>query len=259
MESRKHRHKESFSVLLISNTGQSSRHFHVSAVLMRLLGVFLLCICAAFGWLMYEYLSGNEVTGSYVSAGQDTTHTELTDQIAEQEETIRRLEEEKDALSRQNDELTSENKALLAAAKTTQDETVATAGQTADNNGADLRFSSRYPYSETGEVSEKYSDAHPYISIDTGEQGEVVAAADGTVVGIGSDDTYPLIVEVDHGNGYRTRYMMLQNAETLQPEGARVQAGTALISVGADNEQLDYQVIYEEKPIDPLIVLEAKG
>ncbi len=259
MGSRKHRHKESFSVLLISNTGQSSRHFHVSAALMRLLGVFILCLCAAFGWLMYEYLTDDRITGSYVSAREDTDHTELMDQITEYEKTIQRLEEEKDALSRQNDELTSENKALLAAARTTQDENGVNAEKADAVPEADLAFPSRYPYSETGEVSEKYSDAHPYISIVTQARGEVVAAADGTVVTVGSDDTYPLIIEIEHGNGYRTRYMMPQEATPLPEEGAHVQSGTALVTVGANNTQLDYQVLYEEKPIDPLIVFEAKG
>lgn len=259
MRSRKHRHKESFSVLLISNTGQDNRHFHVSGLFMRLLTVFVLCMCAAFGWLMYEYLSDNEIVGSYVNASEDTTHAELLDQIAEQEKKIQRLEEEKDALDRRNNELTSENKALLAAAKDTNDSGTAKADTEDGTAAQELAFLSRYPYSETGEVIEKYSDEHPYISIDTGAEGSIVAAADGTIVTVGSDDTYPLIIEVEHENGYRTRYMMLQEAEPLLPEGSHVQSGDALIAVGAGNTQLDYQVVFQEKPIDPLIVFEAKG
>lgn len=259
MKSRRHKHKESFSVLLISNTGQNSRHFHMSGSFLRVFTVFVLVVCAAFGWLMYNYLSADEISGSYVNASEETVDTELLNQIAAQEKLIQQLEEEKDALDRQNNVLTSENKALLAAAKSTKDadETDMTKEETSPET--DPAFPSRYPYSETGEVSEKYSDDHPYVSIDTQVEGEIVAAGNGTIAMIGSDDTYPLIIEIEHGNGYRTRYMLPQDAESLQEEGTQVQAGTALVPVNINNVQLDYQVIYKEEPIDPLIVFEAKG
>ncbi|MCH5259128.1 MAG: peptidoglycan DD-metalloendopeptidase family protein [Lachnospiraceae bacterium] len=260
MKPRKHRHKESFSVLLISNTGQNTRHFHVSGFCMRLITVFVLLVCGAFGWLIYEYTSSNEITGNYVNASESTDEEEaFLEQLAEQERLIQQLEEERDALSRRNDDLVSENKALLAAAKTNMGSngasTVGDIGGTED----DPAYPSRYPYSTTGEVSEKYSESHPYVSIDTQDEGDVVAAGSGTITMIGSDDTYALIIEIEHGNGYRTRYMLPQSAEPLQEKGAQVQAGTTLVLIDTNNVQLDYQVIYEEKPIDPLIVFEAKG
>ena len=260
MKPRKHRHKESFSVLLISNTGQNTRHFHVSVFCMRLLTVFVLLVCGAFGWLIYEYMSSNEITSNYVNASESTDdEEEFLEQFAEQERLIRQLEEERDDLSRQNADLVSENKALLAAAKTNmgsnETRTVGDVNGTED----DPAYPSRYPYSSTGEVSEKYSESHPYVSIDTQDEGDVVAAGSGTITMIGSDDTYALIIEIEHGNGYRTRYMLPQSAEPLQEKGAQVQAGTALVLIDTNNVQLDYQVIYEEKPIDPLIVFEAKG
>ena len=259
MKSRRHRHKESFSVLLISNTGQNTRRFHVSRSFLRVFTVFVLFVCAAFGWLMYAYLSDNEITSSYVNASEDTTHTDLLDQIAAQEQQIQQLEEEKNALDRRNNELTTENKALLAAAKTSMGAAEVDEADNGDRPENDPAYPSRYPYSETGEVSEKYSDNHPYVSIETQAEGDIVAAGDGTIAMIGSDDTYPLIIEIEHGNGYRTRYMLPQAAEPLYEEGAQVQAGIAIVTVNTNNIQLDYQVIYREKPIDPLIVFEAKG
>lgn len=259
MKSRKHRRKESFSVLLISNTGHNSRHFHVTGSFLRLFTVFVLIVCTAFGWLMYEHWSAREITVSYVNASEGDDHTELHDQIADQEKLIQQLEEEKDALDRRNNELTTENKALLAAAKTTKSTNAADTVEERSGPEDDPFFPSLYPYSETGEVSVKYSDSHPYVSIDTQVEGDIVAAGSGTVSMIGSDDTYPLIIEVEHGNGYKTRYMFPQHADPLCDEGNQVQAGTALVPVNTQNLQLDYQVIYDEKPIDPLIVFEAKG
>ena len=264
MNPRKHRHKESFSVLLISNTGQNTRHFHVTRSFLRFFTVFVLCVCGVFGWITYQYLSSNEITSDYVNASESEVtqevDQELINQIAEQEKLVQQLEEENDALNRRNNELTSENKALLAIAKTNMETATVNEAESEDDLEADPAYPSRYPYSESGNVSEKYSESHPYVSIDTDvEGGDVVAAGEGTVTLIGSDDTYPLIIEIDHGNGYRTRYMFLQDAEPLQEEGTQVQSGTALVSVDINNVQLDYQVIYEDKPIDPLIVFEAKG
>lgn len=264
MKPRKHRHKESFSILLISNTGKNSRQFHATHGFLKLLTVFVLLVCVTFGWLMYQYVNGfaDGIMSSGVSRNAGGSKDESDDQkellakIAEQERMVQQLEEEKESLNRQNDALTSENKALLAAAKGSMqtDEK----GQE-EQTRADSAFPSRYPYSEQGVMTTKYSESHPYVSIGTNEEGNIIAAGDGTVAMIGSDDTYPLIIEIEHGNGYQTRYMFLQDAEALQEEGAQVQIGTALAAVNGDNEQLDYQVIYEGQPIDPLIVFEAKG
>lgn len=266
MKSRKHRRKESFSVLLVSNTGRNSRHFRVSKSFLWLFTVFILLTCASTGWLIYNYLSGSEIVRNYLIARESARRSEEQSaemkeylaQIESQEVLIQQLEEEKDALAHENTALTSENKALLAAARTvmgTENNEV----EKADDSEKDPAFPSHYPYSEMSIVSEKYSDSHPYVSIDIQENGDVVAAGNGTIVGIGSDDSYSLIIEIEHGNGYRTRYMFSQEAELLQEEGTQVQAGMALASVGQNNIQLDYQVIYEENPIDPMIVIEAKG
>ena len=42
---------------------------------MRAFVVFVLCVCAAFGWLLYQYLSVNEITTDYVKANEDTGGT----------------------------------------------------------------------------------------------------------------------------------------------------------------------------------------
>ena len=42
-------------------------------------------------------------------------------------------------------------------------------------------------------------------------------------------------------------------------EGARVQAGDILLTITKDDTQLDYQILYEEKSVDPLEIIDAKG
>lgn len=261
MKQRKHRHKESFSVLLISNTGQSSRQFHVTPSVLRLFVIFMLLLCAGFGFLVYQYVSGDFAGSVHVSRKEeknaDEGQKELLEQIAAQEKMVQRLEEEKEALNKENITLTSENKALLEAAKANMGTNKEQEEDT--QNEADVSVPSRYPYSEQGILSVKFSEDHPYVCIDTKDEGNIIAAGDGTVTKVESDDTYPLIIEIEHGNGYQTRYMFLQSADSLKEEGDQVQAGDILVEVGVHNEQVDYQVISDGQPIDPLIVFEAKG
>ena len=258
MKPRKHKRKESFSVLLISNTGHNSRQYHVSKSCLKLLIVFVLLICITFGWFTYLYLTGqNNIT--MAAGGEETENqTDLLDQISAQQEVIRQLEEEKEDLTNQNNALTSENKALLEAAKSSMGTDNTAEAQSTQEHDDDF-FPSRYPYSEAGVVSTKYSQSHPYISIETQEEGSIIAAGAGTISKIDSDAEYPLIIEIEHGNGYRTRYMFAQSADPIYAEGDHVQIGDALAAINAQNEQLDYQVIFEDEPIDPLIVFEAKG
>lgn len=263
MKPRKHKRKESFSILFVSNTGQNSRQFHVTRGFIRLVTVFLLLVFAVFGWFMYQYVSDFQKAGGFKGGGMskstDASQEELLAQIADKEEQLRKLEEEKEVLSDQNSTLTTENKALLEAAKagmgTAKTDNAAEEQETDEEDSAP----GRYPYSEQGDLSVKFSQDHPYVCIDTQNQGDVVAAGDGTVSMVGSDDTYPLIIEIEHGDNYRTRYMFLQDAESAMQEGAEVHAGDTLVTLGEENVQLDYQVIFEGQPIDPLIVFEAKG
>ncbi len=258
MKPRKHKRKESFSVLLISNTGHNSKQYHVSKSCLKLLTLFVLLICVVFGWFTYLYLTGQNNVSRAAGANENENETELSEQIAAQQEMIQQLEEEKENLTNQNNALTSENRALLEAAKSnmgTNTEEEAESVQETDDDS----FPSRYPYSEAGIVTTKYSQDHPYISIETQEEGSIIAAGAGTISVVDSDADYPLIIEIEHGNGYRTRYMFVQNAESIHAQGDQVDIGDDLVTIDAQNEQLDYQVIFEDEPIDPLIVFEAKG
>ena len=117
----------------------------------------------------------------------------------------------------------------------------------------------RYPYTGISTVLSDYSAQQPYLSLNTHSDGNVVATGDGMVVTVDSDDTYAHIIEVEHNNGYKSRYMCRQEAQTQIQAGAQVQAGDILLTVLTDDTQLDYQILFEEEAIDPLTVFEAKG
>lgn len=241
MKRQRHKHKESFSLLLISNTGRTSRQFHISPLIFRLLAVLMLLICIALGWLGYQF--------SISQAKED----DLQEQIVSQAQLIQQLETEKENLNNEKFVLTSENETLLQAVKENTEE--AAMEETEETSG----LPNRYPCTGSGILISSYSQEQPYISIDTQAEGKIIAAGDGTILSVTSDDTYPLIIEIEHANGYRTRYMCKQNAELRAEEGAEVLTGDILVNINANNTQLDYQIIYENEPVDPLTIIEAEG
>ena len=245
MIQKKHKHKKSFSVLVISNTGQSNKQFHLSLFSIRLLVFLLLLICATLGWYTYWFLA------------TDRNEAALHEQIASQAQLIQQLEAEKESLNNENLALAAENDSLRHATQVNTEEAEMKLAAESEPE-SDSSFPSRYPYSESVILIAAYSDEHPYLSINTQAEGNIIAAGDGTITAVTSDDIYPLIIEINHGNGYITRYMCQQNTEPLLEEGSQVQIGDSLVSISIDT-QLDYQVTYEEQPIDPLMVLEAKG
>lgn len=166
-----------------------------------------------------------------------------TQQIEQQEAKLANLNAE-------NKRLTDEN-TLLKQEMETAEEEEKNPYQDAPNG---------YPYMGTGGILvSAYSAEQPYMSINTHTDGTIVAGGDGTVTSVSSDDTYPLIVEIRHADGYITRYLSNEAVQTQLQEDTQVKTGDTLFTITVDNTQFDYQIIYKNKPIDPLVVIEAKG
>lgn len=248
MKRQKHIHRDSFSILVISHIGREGRQFHISPSSVRFLFWALFVICAAVLWLIIQ------LPVSY------RQNQDLKDQLATRDEAIRALEEEKQALSEEKQALARENEFLLLAGKSdTLAEASAPAGDEEEESDSDPAIPHLSPSSEMGMLMAAYTEDAPYISINTHTENNLIAAGDGTVSAITNDETYPLIIELEHGNGYKTRYMCRQMAELRLEENTRVKAGDILAVITFDNTQLDYQVVFEDEPIDPLNVIDAKG
>lgn len=253
MKQQRHKRKESFYILLISNTGRSNRQFQISLSILRMLFAFLLILCVALGWLAYQFSIAHKVQSS------------LKEQLSSQEQLVRQLETEKESLNSEKQALIAENESLRQQPEPAIAETEETKEADEETEAepevpeADPFFPSLYPSSDTAMLLSAYSQEQSYLSITVHAEGKIIAAGSGTIVSISSDDTYPLIVEVDHGNGYVTRYMSQQAAESGLEENTQIQAGDTLFTIITDNTQLDYQVLLNGEPIDPLSVFDAKG
>lgn len=249
MKQQKHKRKESFSLLLISNTGKDTKHYFLSLRTLRLVIVLMLLICITFAWNIYR--SGTH----YKSVSM------LRQKLTASEQRVGELESENEALSAQNAVLVEENELYKQAeiVKYEMAEMNETEESTENGTSKDTSVPSQYPCTSGGLLKESYSEEHPYISISAQTEDRIIAAGDGTVTAVGSDDAYPIVIEVDHGNGYRSRYLCQQEADVQVAAGQQVQIHDTLIIINGNDVQFDYQVIYGEQAIDPLLVLEAKG
>lgn len=242
MKDQRHKRKEIYSVLMVSNTNGKSRQFQVSAFTLRLCAVLLALLCIVIGWLIYR------------ASMTDGALQVLRQQIASQKEQIAQLETDKDALTKDKLTLAAENEALKQ-----QPGTPAAPEEVSEEEDAGPSAPDRYPSDGVGIQKAFYSEEQPYISISTYTGGHIVAAGDGTVTAVSSDDPYAHIVEIEHEGGYKTRYLLHQDAEVNVEQGAEVQAGDILLTITSDDCQLDYQVLLNDEPVDPLSIIDAKG
>jgi murein DD-endopeptidase MepM/ murein hydrolase activator NlpD len=83
---------------------------------------------------------------------------------------------------------------------------------------------------------------------------EVVAVASGVVIWSGQRYGYGQLVEINHGNGYVTRYA--HNADNLVAVGDTVRRGQVIARIGdtgrATGPNLHFEVLLHDKAVDPL-------
>lgn len=243
MKDQRHKRKEIYSVLMVSNTNGKSKQFQVSAFTLRVCGILLVLLCVVIGWLIYR-----------VSMADGSLQV-LRQELASQKEQVQQLEADKEALTKDKLTLAAENEALRQQPETP----VQSEESSEDEEAADPSVPNLYPSDGVGIQKASYSEEQPYISISTYAGGHIVAAGNGTVTAVWSDDPYAHIVEIEHEGGYKTRYLLHQDAEVNVEQGAQVQAGDTLLTITSDDCQLDYQVLLNDEPIDPLSIIDAKG
>lgn len=104
---------------------------------------------------------------------------------------------------------------------------------------------------------EKQLEGKPAVIFQASSGTSVIATANGTVSSIAGNAEVGYIVMIDHGNGYYTVYR--NNAEPRVKEGDSVTSETTLFHIETGNETLGYQIIHEEKFIDPLSLMDING
>lgn len=102
-------------------------------------------------------------------------------------------------------------------------------------------------------------DFHPGIDFRAPPGSPVHAMADGTVVSSGWETDYGNVVEIDHGNGFHTRYA--HNQTNLVSKGQTVKRNQVIARVGqtghATGSHVHLEVVREGRLMDPAIYLGA--
>lgn len=245
MKDQRHKRKESFSVLVVSNTDRSSRQFQISLFSIRLVVFIVIVFLVVLGVMIYQYTTAR---------GRQES---LRQQMLAHQQTAQALEKEKESWNSEKMALTSENETLRQIIEQKEASPEETKEGTDEEKDPTLPI--RYPSQGSGVMEAGYSEEHPYLTISAYTGSNIVAAGNGTIVTVSSDDTYKHIIEIQHESGYTTRYLCQQEADLKVEEGAQVQLGDVLLDVTTDETKLDYQVIYEDETVDPMTVIEAKG
>lgn len=245
MKSQRHKREENISIILFSNYSSGKKELHIPKAVFY--GIFSIPLLLSAGLIVLAgliFVKQNEINA-------------LRAQAEPYAQKIEELESKQADLSTENARLAGENAKLADENAMFLDEAAARAKE-AENQyeGAP----EGYPYMGNGGILlSAYSAEQPYMSINTHTDGEIVAAGDGIVTLIGSSDKYKYIVEITHDGGYITRYLCNKDVKTQLKEKTQVKTGDALFKIKVDNTQFDYQITFKNKPIDPIMVIEAKG
>lgn len=113
-----------------------------------------------------------------------------------------------------------------------------------------------FPMSSSATLEEVEGD-NPMVKLDGNEGSSVIASADGTVISITTDSGYLHCIRIDHGNGYNSIYR--NDGDVMVKEGDEIVRGAILYVIGEDNTELGYQIMYEEKYIDPMGLINIDG
>ena len=102
-----------------------------------------------------------------------------------------------------------------------------------------------------------YRRPHPGVDISAAAGSSVVATGAGRVTFAGNESGYGRIVEIDHGDGYTSRYAHL--ASVLVRVGQTVERGTLLGEVGRSGlttgPNLHYEIRVDDRPVNPTAYL----
>jgi len=102
---------------------------------------------------------------------------------------------------------------------------------------------------------------HEGVDIANREGAPVHALASGVVTHAGEEEGYGLLVEINHGNGYATRYA--HTASVTVKVGDKVEKGQQIAFVGTSGRStgphLHFEILRNDKPINPRTYLRASN
>jgi len=115
-------------------------------------------------------------------------------------------------------------------------------------------------YGERSDPINGHQAVHLGIDFDAPIGTPVMAVAEGVVSFVGPKPGYGNVVEIDHGNGYMTRYA--HNSSLVAQLGTRVHAGDTIAKVGstgrATGPHCHFEVWLNGRPVNPIAYVKSK-
>lgn len=115
------------------------------------------------------------------------------------------------------------------------------------------------PFGKRSDPFNAKSAVHKGVDLAANRGNKIKTMAEGRVVRAGVMNGYGRVVEIDHGNGFKTKYAHL-NAIYIK-QGDKVSQGQAIGEVGSTGRStgphLHYEVLYEGVNVDPMVFIKA--
>ncbi len=236
----RHKRREIYSFILVSNMDNRSRQLSISAVKLKVLLTILLFLVLTIGVFLYLFFSRS--SKEYI----------LENKLQAQEQQLIKLEEEITRLTEYADTLSKEKEEL----QESKEETLPQENIEEVSSGENIP--KLYPLDGEGNTISTFTVEQPYLIIDILNGNNVIATGDGVVTLIDYDDNYTHSIEIDHGEGYISRYLCKQKVEIKVEEGSQVKARDSVFAVVANNTQLYYQVMLNNEPLNPFQVMKGE-
>lgn len=115
------------------------------------------------------------------------------------------------------------------------------------------------PFGKRSDPFNTKSAVHKGVDLAANKGNKIKTMAEGRVVKAGVMNGYGKVVEIDHGNGFKTKYAHM-NAIYVK-EGAKVAREQAIGEVGSTGRStgphLHYEILYEGVNVDPMVFIKA--
>lgn len=163
-------------------------------------------------------------------------------------------------LTEQNETLTIENDSLSSKVAVLSDTVSKKAATEEAITKEETENATPKGFPLSGGTSEMRSDKdgdNPIVLFTVTSGINIVSSGTGTVLAVEDDADYGKRIIIDHGNGYKSIYR--NSGSVLVKVGDTLGKEYILFSVGKNNTDFGYQIMYDNEYVDPMEVLEING
>ena len=116
------------------------------------------------------------------------------------------------------------------------------------------------PFGKRSDPINAKSAFHKGVDLAANKGNKIKTMAEGKITKAGVMNGYGKVIEIDHGNGFKTKYAHLNAIYVNQ--GDRVARGQAIGEVGSSGRStgphLHYEILYEGANVDPMVFIKAE-